>query len=54
MSKLSRFITQSSRVLRITRKPSKEEYKAIVKISGLGMAVMGGMGFLLHMIKQLL
>jgi len=54
MGKLSRFITQCYRVLRITNKPSKEEYKAILKISGLGIAVIGGIGFILHMIKQLL
>jgi|TARA_Y100000310_G_scaffold311565_1_gene357970 protein transport protein SEC61 subunit gamma-like protein len=48
------FINESIRVLKVTRKPSKEEFKTIVKVSGLGMIVIGLMGFLITMIKQLL
>ena len=48
------FINESIRVLRITRKPSNEEFKTIVKVSGLGMAVIGLVGFAIHAIKILL
>jgi len=40
------------RVLRITKKPSNEEYKAIVKASALGMVVIGLIGFAIHMVAQ--
>ena len=48
------FINESIRVLRVTRKPSKEEFRTIVKVSGLGMILIGPIGFIITMIKQLL
>jgi protein transport protein SEC61 subunit gamma and related proteins len=42
------------RVLRITQKPGNEEFKTIVKVSGLGMLIIGFIGFLITMIKELL
>lgn len=42
------------RVLRITKKPNKEEYKSIVKITALGIAVIGLIGFVIFLGKQLL
>jgi len=52
--KVKRFIKESMRVLRITKKPSKEEYKSIVKITSLGIAVIGLIGFVIFLAKQLL
>jgi len=52
--KVKRFIKESIRVLRITKKPSKEEYKSIVKITSLGIAVIGLIGFVIFLAKQLL
>ncbi len=52
--KLKSFILECRRVLRITRKPTKVEFKTIVKASALGMAIIGALGFLIHIIKQLL
>jgi protein transport protein SEC61 subunit gamma-like protein len=48
------FINECLRVLKITRKPSKLEFKTIVKVSGLGMIVIGFIGFIITMLKQLL
>ena len=48
------FINECIRVLRVTRKPSKEEFRTIVKVSGLGMILIGLIGFVITMIKQLL
>ena len=45
-----RFIMQCIRVMKITKKPSRDEYKTLVKVSGLGIAVIGIIGFLLHVI----
>ncbi|MEK6905492.1 MAG: protein translocase SEC61 complex subunit gamma [Nanoarchaeota archaeon] len=52
--KVKRFITESMRVLRVTKKPSKEEYKSIIKITSLGIAVIGAVGFIIFLGKQLL
>ena len=54
MVKLKSFLLECKRVLRITRKPTKEEFKTIVKASALGMAIIGALGFLIHIIRQLL
>lgn len=48
------FINECLRVLKITRKPSKLEFKTIVKVSGLGMILIGLIGFVITMLKQLL
>jgi protein transport protein SEC61 subunit gamma-like protein len=50
----SRFVTQCIRVLKVTRKPNKTEFRTLVKISGLGIAVIGAIGFVLHLLKTLL
>jgi len=52
--KFKSFINECIRVLRITRKPSTEEFKTIVKVSGLGMIAIGLIGFVITMAKQLL
>ncbi|MAF51135.1 MAG: protein translocase SEC61 complex subunit gamma [Nanoarchaeota archaeon] len=44
------FITQSKRVFKITKKPSMTEFKVIMKISGLGIAIIGIVGFIINMI----
>ena len=38
----------------MTRKPDKVEFKTIIKVSGLGIIIIGFMGFLITMLKQLL
>ena len=48
------FINESVRVLRITRKPNSLEFRTIVKESGLGMILIGLIGFIITMLKQLL
>ncbi len=52
-SKLKGFIEESKRVLIVTKKPSKEEFKTIVKASGLGILVIGFLGFVIAMIKEI-
>ena len=46
------FINESARVLRITRKPSSIEFKTIVKVSGLGIIIIGLVGFIITMLKH--
>ncbi|MBN2459486.1 protein translocase SEC61 complex subunit gamma [Candidatus Woesearchaeota archaeon] len=50
--RLSEFWVECKRVLRITKKPDKQEYLTIVKVSGLGILAIGLIGFILHMIYQ--
>ena len=52
LSRLKSFYGECVRVFRITKKPSKEEYKAIVKVSGLGILLIGLIGFIIHVIDQ--
>jgi protein transport protein SEC61 subunit gamma and related proteins len=52
--KTRRFIRECARVLAITKKPDKQEFSTIVKVTSLGIAVIGLIGFFLQMIKQIL
>ena len=52
--RLKTFITECKRVLRVTKKPDKQEFTTIVKISSIGMAIIGVIGFLVHFAKELL
>lgn len=53
-TKLKSFGIQCRRVLKITQKPTKEEFKIIVKVSGLGILLIGLIGFLIHLAWKLL
>ncbi len=52
--KIKRFYQECKRVIRITKKPDKEEFLMLVKVTGLGILIIGLVGFLIHMIKELL
>ncbi len=53
-TKLKRFGKECLRVLKVTKKPNKEEFKTIVKVSGLGILLIGLLGFIIQMARQLL
>ena len=52
--RLKSFAIECRRVLRITRKPTRDEFKTIVKASAVGMGIIGAIGFLIHIMRQLL
>lgn len=52
--KTKKNIKECWRVLRITKKPDSEEFKTIVKVSGLGMLLIGLIGFVVTLVKELL
>ena len=54
VTRLKSFITQSRRVFRVTKKPSKDEFKTIVKVTAIGIAIIGVIGFLIHFVWKLL
>ncbi len=47
------FILECKRVLILTRKPTKKEFKTIVKVTGLGMIIIGLIGFAMQLVLQL-
>ena len=52
--KVKSFLVECQRVLRVTKKPSALEFKTIVKVSGLGMIVIGLLGFIIQLIKTVI
>ena len=54
LTKLKSFIYECIRVFKITKKPSAQEFKTIVKVSAIGIAIIGLLGFLIQTAYQLL
>ncbi len=52
--KVRRFFKEMIRVIHVTKKPNKEEYKNLVKVTGIGISIIGALGFVIFLIKQLL
>lgn len=52
-NRIKRFLKETIRVLRITKKPSKEEYKSLVKVTGIGISIIGIIGFVIFLLKYL-
>lgn len=52
--RLKRFWRESVRVLRATKKPSKVEYRSALKVTALGIALLGVIGFVIFLIVQIL
>ncbi len=51
---LNDFIAQSIRVINVTHKPQGVEYKQIAISTAVGTAVVGIIGFLVHMLTNLM
>jgi len=45
--KISSFYLQCTRVWQLLKKPTGEEFKAVAKVSALGVLAMGAVGFLI-------
>jgi len=50
-AKLRSFVSECRRVLTVTKKPTRQELMAIVKVAGIGIILIGLVGFLLQMIS---
>jgi protein transport protein SEC61 subunit gamma-like protein len=44
----------NKRVLRVARRPGREEYVNVAKITGLGIIIIGVIGFVISLITQVL
>ncbi|MEK6916447.1 MAG: protein translocase SEC61 complex subunit gamma [Nanoarchaeota archaeon] len=54
LNKLKSFIIECKRVLQVTKKPDGTEFMNIFKISGIGVLLIGAIGFLLFIIREML
>lgn len=52
-SKIKDKLNQYKRTIEVARKPNKEEFMASVKITGLGILLLGFIGFIIYMIYHL-
>lgn len=52
--KVKRFVREGLRVLHITKKPTMEEFKNTLKVTGIGTAIIGAIGFVIFLLKMLL
>ncbi|MEM4245336.1 MAG: protein translocase SEC61 complex subunit gamma [Candidatus Nanoarchaeia archaeon] len=52
--KFKDFLSECLRVLRVTKKPGKEEFKIIVKVSGIGILIIGFIGFIIFVVGDML
>ncbi len=52
--RLGSFIKECKRVLMLTKKPSKEEFKIIVKVTAAGILLIGLVGFIINMIGKII
>jgi protein transport protein SEC61 subunit gamma and related proteins len=52
--RVKNFINECARVLRVTKKPDRREFLTTVKVTALGIALIGIIGFLLAITKQLI
>jgi len=54
LQKLKSFSLECKRVLMVTRKPNQKEFKTIFKISGIGLMVIGLIGFMIAILMKTL
>ena len=52
--RFDKFIKDSKRVLKVSRKPTGDEYRDLAKISALGVVVIGGIGYILVCLGSLI
>ena len=50
---LKGFFKNCMRVLKVTRRPTKKEYTTASKITGLGIIIIGSIGFVIFLIFKL-
>ena len=53
MANLSSFIAKCKRVWMVLKKPTKDEFQKVAKVSAVGIALIGFMGFLISLIMSI-
>ncbi len=54
MNNISQFLRQCRRVLYVSRRPDMDEYVNVAKVTGIGIIIVGVIGFIISLIAQLL
>ncbi|MGZ7046869.1 MAG: protein translocase SEC61 complex subunit gamma [Methanobacterium sp.] len=54
METISQFLRQCRRVLYVSKRPDRDEYINVAKITGIGVIIIGVIGFVISLIAQLL
>jgi len=54
MDSITNTIKQYIRILKLTRKPSMEEFLTISKVAGAGILLIGVIGFIIYMVMVLI
>lgn len=52
--RIDKFIKDSKRVLKVARKPDKDEYLQFAKVTAIGVVIIGIIGFVIVIIGQLI
>ena len=50
----NKFIKDSKRVLKVSRKPDKQEYLELAKVTSLGVVIVGVIGFVVFLLGALI
>lgn len=53
-TKIRHKLNEYWRVLRVTKKPDAVEFKTIIKVSGMGMALIGIIGFIIQLAWEIM
>jgi len=51
---MANFIKQCQRVLKVSRKPDREEFMNVAKVTGIGIILIGVIGFVISIVGQLI
>jgi len=51
---IKRFFKECKRVLKVSKKPSSEEYMNFSKVTAIGIAIIGVIGFVIGLIAQVI
>ncbi len=54
MNNISQFLRQCRRVLYVSKRPDMDEYVNVAKVTGIGIIIVGVIGFIISLIAQLL
>ncbi|MBE6492083.1 MAG: protein translocase SEC61 complex subunit gamma [Methanobrevibacter sp.] len=52
--RFDKFVKDSKRVLKVSRKPDAQEYKELAKVSAIGVVIIGVLGFVIVLLGSLI
>lgn len=52
--RVNKFVKDSKRVLKVSRKPDAQEYKELAKVSAIGVVIIGVVGFVIVLLGSLI